>query len=537
MSTISPQESQYYKELVTPFQPNGRTLVGTDLRGTQCDRFGRGELRLVGYGDSSGGYAFSPKNQDAAIAPSFNSANLSNIANSLPRITEVQDFAGKWIDSITLHALDEFIEQTEPQSFIGNTLRIFSGGQKDFRGDGTGNRNIRNTYTLVAEIPIPALTRADVPRSFNVKVCAYIPPAQNIYLGLALPQPYTCSFEIWDLQANTQIGSGFSSSIGGSSSVGEGNDLSEEIADTPADTRFVLPIQFASATWIRGITGEGVNPPPPSTTPPSTGNPPPTSSVSTTSTKPSEDKDESQPSASSPSSPSSPSSSPKQSNPPASAGCVPPQDCNWYSVTSAQSAMVDMNLNGGTSLCPKGTLARGIVDFESSGSFVLCCGAATYPPNNLGCSSLTKWSCVSGGNCVQDALGTYNSQAECEAALIQPNFTGGQCTGTLYTYLITATCAATQNGLPITVTSQSQIGGNGRFLSFSISGLAPTPNGVKAVVTATTSYGNLLAEIFFLGGSDLPPVIYNLSTVPQITNIQKTSGTPDNCGNPPPTCP
>lgn len=366
MSTISPQESQYYKELVTPFQTMGRLLIGTDLRDTQCDRFGRGNLRLVGYGDSSGGYAFSPKNQDAAIAPSLFSSNLSNIANAIPRLTEVQDMAGKWIDTITLHALDEFIEQTTPQSFTENTFRIFCGGQKDYRGDGTGQRNVRNTFTLLAEIPIPALTRADVPRSLNVKVCVYIPPAQNIYVGLAQPQPYTCSFEMWDLQANTQVGSGFSNSIGGSPTVASGNDLNEDITNPSADTQFVLPMRFNTATWRLGTGGPEFpqpNVPPPSTVPPET---PGTGSPSTDSVGAG-----SPTSSSSGSSPSSPSSGAQPEVPaPAEGGCIPVQDCSWHPVTSAESARVDANLNNSTSLCPTGTVARGIIDFETSGSFV-----------------------------------------------------------------------------------------------------------------------------------------------------------------------
>lgn len=411
MSTISPQEQQWYKEFVTPFQPQGRSFLGYDLRGTQCDRFGNGNLRLTGYGDSSGGYAFTPANQDAAIAPSLSSANLSNIANSIPRLTEQQDFAGKWIDTITLHALDEFIEQVEPQSFIANTLRIFTGGQKGYREDGTGRANIRNAYTLLAEIPIPALSRADIPRSFNVKAGVYVPPAQNLYLGLAIPQPYTCSFEMWDLQANTLVGSGVSASIGGSSTVADGNDLIEDNPNTPVDTQFVLPITFTSATWKKGIADSTVGPPPPTPLPIS-----PT--ITGVDSSPSKDRNSGSPSSNSPSSPTAPSPSPSPAvSPPSAGGCTPIQNCTWHTITSAQSAQVDMNLNGGTNLCPAGTVARGVVDFATAGSFILCCTPATYPPGNLGCSTLNKYSC-SGGVCVVDALGTYNSLAECEAALV-----------------------------------------------------------------------------------------------------------------------
>lgn len=564
MSTISPQQQQYYKELVTPFQPMGRLLVGTDLRGTRCDRFGNGELRLVGYGDSSGGYAFSPSNQDAAIAPSFNSANLSNIANSLPQLTEVQDNAGKWIDSITLHALDEFIEQTEPQSFIPNTLRIFSGGQKGFRGEGTGNRNVRNTYILIAEIPIPALTRADIPRSFTVSVGAYIPPSENIYLGLAIPQPYTVSFELWDLQANTQVGSGASSSIGGSSSVGNGNDLSDSLSNTPVDTQFVLPLTFASATWVLGTQGGFGSPnvPPPSTTPPPTPAPPLTSGAfSSSSSSPSEDNDNSQPSTISFGTPSaSDSNKSTPQNPPSSAGCTPIQDCQWRKVSVPSNVgKVQVNTGDYTGLCPKGTVSRGIIEFETSGTFVLCCGPATFPPNNLGCTSLMKWSCVSGGTCVEDVNGIYNSQAECQAALIPPSFTGGQCRNVVYRVWMVWDGKMCPSGETGTVYGQTEAG----RMTFNT---PPTDAlireaGIRIVGTQQSvrfvSYfgefaiwviryldvNNVFQELQFTSGVNAAEVssclggfqVFGQSA--RIFKVLREDGLPDNCGNPPSTCP
>lgn len=530
MSTISPQEQQWYKQLVTPFQPQGRSFLGYDLRGTQCDRFGNGNLRLTGYGDSSGGYAFTPANQDAAIAPSLSSANLSNIANSIPRLTEQQDFAGKWIDTITLHALDEFIEQVEPQSFIANTLRIFAGGQKGYREDGTGRANIRNTYTLLAEIPIPALTRADIPRSFNVKAGVYVPPAQNLYLGLAIPQPYTCSFEMWDLQANTLVGSGISASIGGSSTVADGNDLIEDNPNTPVDTQFVLPITFTSATWRRGVANSTVTPPPPTPTP---------SIVAGTGTSsPSPDSNPGSPSPSSPSSPTSPSPSPSPAVPPPSAGgCTPIQNCTWHTITSSQSAQVDMNLNGGTNLCPAGTVARGVVDFETAGSFVLCCTPATYPSGNLGCSSLNKYSC-SGGVCVVDALGVYNSLAECQAALIPPQFSGGQCVkmyslsfkqtyadgSTRYYYSRNAPGSPTS---PTLAQQQTAFTVMGPVSGFTLSGA-----GLSGFGTVTVTINGVVTGDYFQNN-----IISSAPTSTTLFAIVTVDGSADNCGDPPSTCP
>jgi len=538
MSSQSPQEHQRFKEFLTPFHPQGRVFYGFDLRGTQCDRAGDGTLRLVGYGDSSGGYAFTPNNQDAAIAPSLGSANLSNISRALPRLTEMQDYGGKWIDTVTLHALDEFIEQVQPQSFIANTFRIFAGSQKGYRGDGTGNRqDLPNTYTLLAEIPIPALTRLDVPRSFTVKVGAYVAPAQNIYLGLAIPQPYSCSFELWDLQANTLVGSGISSSIGGSSSVGNGNDLNEDDPNPSNDFTFVLPIDFASATWALGGRvgipslpfngGDDGSDEPDNETPP-----PPNSPPSLSVNGSSNDGDEDQPSPDSPSSPSAPSSSGGSPVPPPSqGGCTPIQDCNWHRVSAPQSASVDINntgsLDGGTSLCPKGTVARGIIDFASSGSFVLCCGAATFPPNGLGCSSLMKWSCVSGGSCVEDASGTYNSQAECQAALVPANFTGGQCAGVAYTILLNGTVTYADNGdFFVTYTDRNEGTRTGPLSNLRV---WARNTGNSLFLTGTANGVPFESFLASTGGNNRP---LNGSGVSITVN-----GSPNNCGNPPPSCP
>lgn len=508
----------------------GRLLIGTDLRGTQCDRFGRGELRLVGYGDSSGGYAFTPANQDAAIAPSLSSANLSNIANSIPQLTEQQDFAGKWIDTITLHALDEFIEQTEPQSFIANTLRIFAGGQKGYREDGTGRANVRNTYTLLAEISIPALTRADIPRSFPVKAGVYVPPAQNLYLGLATPQPYTCSFEMWDLQANTLVGSGVSASIGGSPTVSSGNDLIEENPNTPVDTQFVLPISFASATWKKGVADSTVTPPPPTPLPT-----PPTGTSS-----PSPDPNPGSPSPSSPSSPTAPSPSPSDSVPPPTAGgCTPIQNCTWHTVTSAQSAQVDMNLNGGTNLCPAGTIARGVVDFETAGSFVLCCTPATFPPNNLGCSSLNRYSCSGGGVCVLDAFGSYSSLAQCQAALIPPPFTGGQCAKTYYFKIQVTTDAGTfydagsGNGSPVNTSPISDAAARGGTpIMGPLNNISFVPfSGGSGLTRVELWRSGAYAGYFWLSSGAFQTFISA-----SVTWVEPVSGL-DNCGNLPSTCP
>lgn len=84
---------------------------------------------------------------------------------------------------------------------------------------------------------------------------------------------------------------------------------------------------------------------------------------------------------------------------PAPSGCQqPPPTCVWSPDPSP----------------PAGWQGYGSVTLDS-GTLNLYCLAGTAVAPDLGCDFLSKWAC-SGGICSQSANGTYNSQAECEAA-------------------------------------------------------------------------------------------------------------------------
>ena len=87
-------------------------------------------------------------------------------------------------------------------------------------------------------------------------------------------------------------------------------------------------------------------------------------------------------------------------------------------------------VGGGGVNCIWTTNATPPTEYQSHGSAVinenglelfLHCKIGVVPPTDLGCTFLQKWKC-SGGVCSLDANGPYNSQAECEAALVNNVF-------------------------------------------------------------------------------------------------------------------
>jgi hypothetical protein len=149
-----------------------------------------------------------------------------------------------------------------------------------------------------------------------------------------------------------------------------------------------------------------------------------------------------------------------------------------------------------------------------------------------------KWSC-SGGVCSPDANGIYNSQAECEAALIPANFTGGQCPAPAayrisFAYEDAGGTTWYQNGFASSqfATTNPAITGTpqGNYLGKITS--------VQAYVDPV--YHPLLKAIFvngvyngLLAGQYTWYVVNNF----RVYRIERVDGLPDNCGNPPPTCP
>ncbi len=81
---------------------------------------------------------------------------------------------------------------------------------------------------------------------------------------------------------------------------------------------------------------------------------------------------------------------------------------------------------------------------ENAVPLYLHCTIGSAVPQNLNCSFLDpqKWSC-SAGVCLPNPNGIYNSLAQCQAALIPPPFTGGQCAKTYYFKIRVTTNAGT----------------------------------------------------------------------------------------------
>lgn len=135
-----------------------------------------------------------------------------------------------------------------------------------------------------------------------------------------------------------------------------------------------------------------------------------------------------------------------------------------------------------------------------------------------------SWSCA-GGVCSQTGSGPYATKAECEAALIPPPFTGGQCAGAPYTlfYNYTLREAAPPNA----------IAGSG---SGSKSGIGPV-SGISKVDDGTfTTY-----SVVFANGTQFAFSVGNASFIVRsdelFQSVVRLDGLPDDCGNLPSTCP
>jgi hypothetical protein len=88
-------------------------------------------------------------------------------------------------------------------------------------------------------------------------------------------------------------------------------------------------------------------------------------------------------------------------------GCVPVggggNNCIW---TASPTPPTDYQSHGGAVINQDGL------------ELYLHCKNGVVPPSDLGCDFINKWQC-SGGICYQIPTGIYNSQNECEAALIR----------------------------------------------------------------------------------------------------------------------
>lgn len=176
-----------------------------------------------------------------------------------------------------------------------------------------------------------------------------------------------------------------------------------------------------------------------------------------------------------------------------------------------------------------------------------CCPFDETKPERPACpprvEPILKWSC-SGGVCSPDANGIYNSQAECEAALIPPPFTGGQCLGVAYAvqFLVTFSSSPSLYGLYIA-------GGNTPLQETQYTDLQMTifTGQFETTTTGISSIGFVRRQangaFVTINGIDnntfTPNQNFNtsVSTSIQIVRVLRKDGLPDNCGDLPSTCP
>jgi hypothetical protein len=152
-----------------------------------------------------------------------------------------------------------------------------------------------------------------------------------------------------------------------------------------------------------------------------------------------------------------------------------------------------------------------------------------------------KWSCVSGGTCIENVLGTYNSLAECQAALVPANFTGGQCEGILYNVevrgRVVRRSAEEPNGLTFNqVIFSGQPPNDNPYIFASLAGKITS-------VTATVTNGSCSVFVLYNNGAQQAEWFLGNFGYPDArfldfrVAIVRVDGNPDNCGNPPPRCP
>ena len=207
-------------------------------------------------------------------------------------------------------------------------------------------------------------------------------------------------------------------------------------------------------------------------------------------------------------------------------GCNPPsKDCFWSSNPSP----------------PQGFQNYGdAVVNENGDATYLHCKAGSSVPANLGCDFLnpppvTTYSC-SGGVCSPDPNGNYPSLEACQAALIPPPFTGGQCTGgyKLQIGVIYQTGGilgyyVAQNSSPVEYT-EAEVLALGTTFDSPISSLDFRPQTEGSLTWVLYVSGEATNISASNDGSNLV-VGYELIT------LIRADGSPDNCGDLPPTCP
>lgn len=193
--------------------------------------------------------------------------------------------------------------------------------------------------------------------------------------------------------------------------------------------------------------------------------------------------------------------------------------------------------------CPDFTQVEGARNWQGS-------NAGPFNPCKHMMAIKIKWKCAN-GVCLQDPTGIYNSKAECEAALIPANFTGGQCVGIRYRVEVRGVLYyndGTGRTLPFAsftwaVSGESPISYAEPYGAITAidpfrSDLPAPPatlpgeynNGCN--VKGKNSVGTDANFVLFVAG--FTPTQYITITDTRITRLD---GLPDNCGDPPKKCP
>jgi len=193
-------------------------------------------------------------------------------------------------------------------------------------------------------------------------------------------------------------------------------------------------------------------------------------------------------------------------------GCTPPPpQCFWTT----------------NPIAPDGFQNHGDAVVNENGvPLYLHCIAGTAVSPDLNCEFLGKWSC-SGGVCSRNPNGIYNSQAECEAALIPPNFTGGQCVDTLYTPILNGPIKYVDTGAVLTtLVNSNRVPRLGALTGLEVSSLGSSNSLYFIGYSKGVYFQELLAST---GGNQRALEGSGVSIT--------LTGSPDNCGDAPSTCP
>lgn len=137
------------------------------------------------------------------------------------------------------------------------------------------------------------------------------------------------------------------------------------------------------------------------------------------------------------------------------------------------------------------------------------------------------WACEvssgGAGSCKQvpTGLGKYDRKADCEAAIIQPAFEGGQCP---VQYNVST------NGFGFSIGGSSSLSGPGNF---TVQGpvQSPTASGVGSTAASWTfESGSGTTVIYGVSGPTID------SAISGTISVSRADGLPDNCGDPPAKC-